>query len=106
MERGCPRLKRKASRIQFGVFSVPRLPTKPKSKNLGVVLPRIGLHRSSQCDSTLVENSRVARNAEIRGRTPLSPTPEATETARGKQRRSLFALRASPKTHARTFQSQ
>ena len=52
-----------------------------------------------------VVNSCVARNADIGGRTTLSPSPEAAESARRTQRRSLFALRASRKSDARTFQS-
>ena len=43
----------------------------------------------------LVVNSCVARNADIGGRTTLSPSPEAAESARRTQRRCLFALRAS-----------
>ena len=50
----------------------------------------------------LVVNSCVARNADIGGRTTLSPSPEAAESARRTQRRCLFALRASRNSDART----
>ena len=54
----------------------------------------------------LVENASVARNADARGRGTPSPSPEAAETARRMQRRSLVSLRPSREYHARPFQSQ
>ena len=42
---------------------------------------------------------RRSQRGYTRGRTTLSSSPEATETARGKQRRSLFALRGRLENH-------
>ena len=57
-------------------------------------------HGVSQCTLVYIAmrhvvNSCVARNADIGGRTTLSSSPEAAESARRTQRGSLFALRAS-----------
>ena len=53
----------------------------------------------------LVENARVARNADARGRGTPSPSPEAAGTARRMQHSSLVKLRASHEDRAQTFQS-
>lgn len=53
----------------------------------------------------LVENSRVARNADARGRGTPWPAPEAAEPAHRMQWRFLVALRASHEARAQTFQS-